>query len=153
MRKKIKRIILPILFSFAFLSVLTSCGNESKYLDGDACGQASVEGTNAFSQMRRVYCEQFVYEYNLTLVAQDKEFAAYADVYSQKFLIQDDQLQLIEVGNDDYIKAHYIFTYYEGTNKNLVENYVNDNVVEPANYLKLVGFCANGTRDDILEGN
>ena len=75
MKKNFKKVIFSSLLAFAFLFTVTSCKNETKYRDGEICGEATPEGTNAYSQIRRFYVEQFVYEYNLTLV--DGENALY----------------------------------------------------------------------------
>ena len=125
---------------------LSSCGNKNKYLDGEVCGEATAEGTNAFSQIRRFYVEQFVYEYNLAKVAENQTYAAYKDVYDDKFVYDTEtkSLQVVEAGADNYSQAHYIFTYYErNTAGNLmdsavaVENYVNEYVNEPSKYIEL----------------
>ena len=70
MKKGFKKFIFSTLLACGFLFTVTSCGNETKYRDGDICGEATVEGTNAYSQIRRFYVEQFVYEYTQLLQRQ-----------------------------------------------------------------------------------
>ena len=132
---------------------LSSCGNKNKYLDGEVCGEATANGTNAFSQIRRFYVEQFVYEYNLAKVGENQTYAAYKDVYDDKFIYDADTATIVKVeaGADNYSQAHYIFTYYErNTAGNLlasaaaVETYVNTTVIEPNKYIELIQICAYG---------
>ena len=59
MNKKVKLIIASFIACFLLFS-MSSCGNKNKYLDGEVCGEATAEGSNAFSQIRRFYVEQFV---------------------------------------------------------------------------------------------
>ena len=68
MKKDFKKFIFSSLLACGFLFSVTSCNNETKYREGEICGEATAEGTNAYSEIRRFYVEQFVYEYNLTLV-------------------------------------------------------------------------------------
>ncbi len=147
MKKKFLKYFIPSFIAVMFMFSLSSCNNETKYLDGEGCGQATVDGTNAFSQMRRFYCEQFVYECNLSLVGEEKEYANYAEIYNQKFIYtEENNLQLVEVGSDQYSQSHYIFTYYEGEKIEHVKSYVNHHVEEPDKYLELVELCANGKK-------
>ena len=152
MNKKIKFIVASFIACFLLFS-LSSCGNKNKYLDGEVCGEATAEGTNAFSQIRRFYVEQFVYDYNLAKVAENQTYAAYKDVYDDKFVYDTEtkSLQVVEAGADNYSQAHYIFTYYErNTAGNLmdsavaVENYVNEYVNEPSKYIELIQICSYG---------
>ena len=152
MNKKIKFFVASFIACFLLFS-LSSCGNKNKYLDGEVCGEATVEGTNAFSQIRRFYVEQFVYDYNLAKVAENQTYAAYKDVYDDKFVydVETKALQVVEAGADNYSQAHYIFTYYErNTAGNLmesavaVENYVNEYVNEPSKYIELIQICSYG---------
>ena len=107
MKNKLKLIITSIIACF-FLTTVTSCNNETKYLDGDVCGEATADGTNTFSQIRRYYCEQFVFESNKSKVAEGEEYVAYADVYDDKFIYDEEnkELDLIEPESGDYTKAH-----------------------------------------------
>jgi len=148
MKKKFLKYFIPCFFAVMFMFSVSSCNNETKYLKGEGCGQATVDGTNAFSQIRRVYCEQFVYECNLGLVGDEKEYASYAEVYKQKFVYtEDNQLQLVTEGSDQYSQSHYIFTYYEGDKIEVVKAYINSNVTpEPQKYLELVELCATGKK-------
>ena len=114
MNKKFKFIIASFIACFLLFS-LSSCGNKNKYLDGEVCGEATAEGTNAFSQIRRFYVEQFVYDYNLAKVAEGQPYAEFKEVYDDKFIYDVDTTTLtkVEAGQDNYSQAHYIFTYYE----------------------------------------
>lgn len=149
MKNKLKFIITSIIACF-FLTTVTACNNDSKYLDGDVCGEATADGTNSFSQIRRYYCEQFVYESNKSLIAEGEDYAAYADVYDDKFIYDEEnkELDLIEPESGDYTKAHYIFVYY-GIEEQVaaVKSYVTNNVTEPEKYLDLVQLCAKGHVD------
>ena len=156
MKRKFKTIIASV-FAFVFLFTLSSCNNSTKYLDGDVCGEATVDGTNAFSNIRRFYVEQFVYEYNLAKIAENQEYASYADVYKEKFVYDSETSQLtkVEVGTDGYTQAHYIFTYYQRntagqltTTAEAVEAYINAYVAEPSKYIELVQVCAYGQTTD-----
>ena len=152
MNKKFKFIIASFIACFLLFS-LSSCGNKNKYLDGEVCGEATANGTNAFSQIRRFYVEQFVYEYNLAKVGENQTYTAYKDVYDDKFIYDADTATIVKVeaGADNYSQAHYIFTYYErNTAGNLlasaaaVETYVNTTVTEPNKYIELIQICAYG---------
>ena len=145
MKNKLKFIITSIIACF-FLTTVTACNNDSKYLDGDVCGEATADGTNSFSQIRRFYCEQFVYEYNLTLVGEGKEYNTFQEAYSLKFIVNENNV-LEEATVENYTEAHYIFKYYDEVNKDLVVNYANDKFEDDAvasKYLQLVDICANG---------
>ena len=145
MKKNFKKIIFSTLLACGFLFTVSSCGNETKYRDGDICGEATPEGTNAYSQIRRFYVEQFVYEYNLTLV--DGESALYPELkedYSKKLALNEagTALEVVEPGTDAYTQAHYAFYYYTNETQNLLETYA-ATTANSTNYLKLIGDCAN----------
>ena len=144
MKKNIKKIIFSSLLVCGFLFTATSCKNETKYRDGEICGEATADGTNAYSEIRKYYVEQFVYEYNLTLV--DSETALYPELkddYSKKLVIDEtnDQLVVAEPGTDAYTQAHYAFYYYNAETKALVESYA-AKTANSANYIKLMSDCA-----------
>ena len=146
MKNKLKFIITSIIACF-FLTTVTSCNNETKYLDGDICGEATPEGTNTFSNIRRFYCEQFVFESNKSQVLKGAKYEAYADIYDDKFIYDEEEkvLDLIEPEAEEYTKAHYIFVYY-GISDQIaaVNSYVNEKVTDPDKYLDLVQLCAKG---------
>ena len=145
MKKGFKKFIFSTLLACGFLFTVTSCGNETKYRDGDICGEATVEGTNAYSQIRRFYVEQFVYEYNLTLVnSENAQYPELKDVYSKKFETNETNTALVEVqpGTDAYTQAHYAFYYYNDETKALVESYA-ATTANADNYLLLISSCAN----------
>ena len=146
MKNKLKLIVASVIACF-FLTTVTSCNNQTKYLDGDVCGEATPEGTNTFSNIRRFYCEQFVFESNKSLIAEGEEYAAYADIYDDKFIYDeaDQELELIAPESPEYTKAHYIFVYY-GVEAEVaaVNTYINNNVTNPNKYLDLVQLCAKG---------
>lgn len=144
MKKNFKRIIFSTLLACGFLFTVSSCGNETKYRDGDVCGEATVNGTNAYSQIRRFYVEQFVYEYNLTLV--DGENALYPELkddFSKKLTVNEERtaLEVVEPGTDGYTQAHYAFYYYTEETLGLLTSYA-ASTANSENYLKLVGDCA-----------
>lgn len=145
MKKNFKKVIFSSLLAFAFLFTVTSCKNETKYRDGEICGEATPEGTNAYSQIRRFYVEQFVYEYNLTLV--DGENALYPELkedYLKKLTVNESNTALVEVepGTDAYTQAHYAFFYYTDETKALVEAYATK-TADSADYITLISSCAN----------
>ena len=147
----IKKIFKASAFAVFMLFGMTSCNSATKYLDGEICGEATVNGENAFSQIRLHYCEEFVYEYNLTLTNENNEYNAYADVYKQRYVVNE-ETNTLEVANvEQYSQSHYIFVYYTGDTKTLVESYVNglyqDDAQSAEKYLKLVDVCANGVND------
>ena len=81
--KFIKFFITAILSCF-FLITVSSCGGESKYLKGEMCGEATPDGTNAFSEIRRAYCEKFVYDYNsIKMNSENENDATFKVNYSQ----------------------------------------------------------------------
>ena len=140
MKKNFKKIIFSSLLAVGFLFTVSSCGNETKYRDGDICGEATPNGTNAYSQIRRFYVEQFVYEYNLTLV--DGESAVYPELkedYSKKLTVNEagTALEVVEPGTDAYTQAHYAFYYYNEETQGLLETYA-ASTANSANYLKLI---------------
>lgn len=146
MNSRLKKILKTSAFGLLLLFGVTSCSSETKYLDGEICGEASVNGDNAFSEIREYYCEQFVYEYNLTLVGEGKEYNSFQEAYSLKFIVNENNV-LEEATVENYTEAHYIFTYYDEVNKDLVVNYANDKFEDDAiasKYLQLVDICANG---------
>ena len=152
MKKKFKIIIASFIACF-FLFSVSSCGKEDKYLNGEVCGEATADGTNAFSNIRRYYVEQFVYEYNLTKVAENQTYAEFKDVYDDKFIYDADTSSItkVEAGSDNYSQAHYIFAYYERntagnllTSATAVETYINANISNPTKYIELVQICAYG---------
>lgn len=147
----LKKIFKVGTFALFMMLGMTSCNSATKYLDGEICGEATVEGTNAFSQIRRHYCEEFVYEYNLTLTTNNDDYKQFADVYSQKFVVNEDNTALELANVENYTDSHYIFTYYTGDTKVLVENYANTlysaDATVASKYLSLVDICANGEND------
>ena len=152
MNKKVKLIIASFIACFLLFS-MSSCGNKNKYLDGEVCGEATAEGTNAFSQIRRFYVEQFVYDYNLAKIAEGQPYEEFKEVYDDKFIYDVDTTTLtkIEAGQDNYSQAHYIFTYYERntagnllTSATAVEAYINEHVANPSKYIELVQICSYG---------
>ena len=146
MNSRLKKILKTSAFGLLLLFGVTSCSSETKYLDGEICGEASVNGDNAFSEIREYYCEQFVYEYNLTLVGEGKEYNTFQEAYSLKFIVNENNV-LEEATVENYTEAHYIFKYYDEVNKDLVVNYANDKFEDDAvasKYLQLVDICANG---------
>ena len=144
MKKNFKKFIFSSLLACGFLFSVTSCNNETKYRDGEICGEATAEGTNAYSEIRRFYVEQFVYEYNLTLV--NGESALYPELkddYSKKLALNETSTALVEVevGTDAYTQAHYAFYYYNADTKGLVEAYA-ATTANSENYIKLMSDCA-----------
>ena len=144
MKKNFKKFIFSTLLACGFLFTVTSCNNETKYRDGEICGEATPDGKNAYSQIRRFYVEQFVYEYNLTLV--DGETATYKELkddYAKKFALNEDEtaLSVVEPGTDAYTQAHYAFYYYNDATTALVEAYA-ATTTNPENYLALISTCA-----------
>lgn len=150
MKKNVIKFFVTFLVAGVFLSSLTSCSNETKYLKGNICGDATADGTNAFSEIRRFYCEQFVYEANLDLVAEEQKYASYSEIYKQKYFLNDNKLNVIAADSDEYISAHYIFTYYEGENIEIVNQYINSYFEKEEDvklYSEFVDLCANGKKD------
>lgn len=117
MKKNRIKMLIATLFSFIFVFSMTSCSG-SKYYDGEVCGEATVDGTNTFSQIRRFYVEQYVYEaYQPN--KDEKEEAKYS-IFSNKY-VYDEEVNALKIVSDDdanYSNAHYLFTYYNGENKN-----------------------------------
>ena len=149
MKRNFKKIIFSTILACGFLFSMTSCNNATKYRDGDICGEATPEGTNAYSQIRRFYVEQFVYEYNAPLVAEGAKYAEFSENYSDKFVLNEDSTALVEVeaGADEYTNANYIFVYYQGDTLKLVENYATATfATNSEKYLELVGECANHSK-------
>ena len=153
MNAKIKKIIVSTLFACGFLFTATSCNNQTKYRDGDICGEATVEGTNAYSQIRRFYVEEFVYEYNESLVANGENKGTYAELneeYSKKFVVNEEKTELtsVTVESDEYTNSHYLFVYYGSedlTLQNLAKSYV-ATTSNPTLYTELLEKCANHTK-------
>lgn len=144
MKKRFLKYFVMFFASFLFLFTLSSCGNENKYLEGDSCGEATVGGTNAFSEMRRVFCERYVYEYNLPLVQSGEMYAEFKEQYSKRFSIKDNVLVEIDAGTDEYNSAHYLFVYFDKTNYKYAFDYLSANVDNYTKYMDLMAKCANG---------
>ena len=94
--KQLRNIIFAI-FAFVVMIGITSCSCRRKYYEGEICGTASAEGDNVFSQVRRYYVEQWVYEYNLSLVKEGNDYADFAQVYQDKKYTINDSNALVEV--------------------------------------------------------
>lgn len=152
-KKKFLKFIAMAMLSCFFLITVSSCGSNSG-LDGGICGEATADGDNVFSNIRRYYCEKWTqnYFYYSNIVSESidnkgnvDKYGQYAVEYSKKFIINETNTELVnvEVGTDDYNNAHYIFTYYTEDNKILVESYINNNVDNPSTYLELIEKSAN----------
>ena len=157
-KNKFLKFIVTAILSCFFLVTVSSCGGKDKYLDGEICGKATTDGTNTFSQIRNAYCEKFVYDFNTIKMKSDNEndaafkanYAQFETEYTKKFVLGEtgSELVAINIGEDNYNSAHYLFTFYTGENKTLVENYINDNVSESAKYLELIKISAYGNVDE-----
>ena len=148
MKRNFKKIIFSSLLAVGVLFSLTSCNSKTKYRDGEICGEATPGGTNAYSQIRRFYVEQFVYEYNLTLV--DSESAQYPELkeeYSKKLAVNETKTALyaVEPGTDAYSQAHYAFYYNDVETKALLESYA-ATTANSEHYLALMNTCASDAK-------
>ena len=123
--KKFKYIIATI-FSVFILGALSSCSG-SKYTDGQICGEATVDGTNAFSEIRRYYCEEYVHDlYKAEVYAEGVDEIDY--LYMSKFIYdenagkiklrysyeEDSLIDKLSIYGSD--RAHYLFYYYDEGN-------------------------------------
>ena len=153
MNKKFIKMMMIIIGGLLFTTSVSSCGSKTKYLNGEICGVATVDGTNTFSQVRRFYVEQYVHEANAAYVAESGDYSEFAELYDQKFTINDNnQLEIVEYTAENitaYNKAHYIFYYYDteyGANTStLVTNYLAANTTDATKAEELVNKLANGT--------
>ena len=149
----IKKIIFA-LFAFILLFGVSSCSCRRKYYDGQICGKAEVGGDNMFSKAREFYCEQWVYEYNLPLVkTEGQEYVDFVDVYENKKYVVNEantSLDVIELGSDDYNKAHYLFYYYSNDYKTQSLAYINSVYADATKASKceeLMKICYFGVKD------
>lgn len=148
MNKKVKKIITFSALACGVLLTATSCNSKDKYKDGDICGEATVEGASVFSEVRRFYVEQFVYEYNLSLVGEEGEYAEFKDEYSKKFTLNEsgNALEVVEAGEDAYTQSHYLF-YYVVEQETLVDSYISSSVSgDAAKYNTFIKNCANDSK-------
>lgn len=152
MKKGIFKIITMIFAGLIFTSALSSCGNKEKYLDGGICGKATAEGTNAFSEIRRYYVEQFVYEANAGYVAEGGEYAEYKELYDSKFALNESsELNVVEYSAEtatEYLQAHHLFYYYDLDNETLlnsVKSYLAANAADSTKAEAMVKKVAYGT--------
>jgi len=138
--KKIKNLFVA-LFSLVLVCSLSSCSG-NKYDDGKLCGDATVEGTNTYSQIRRYYVEQYVYELNMPTTEESttETYKIYKDKY-------DENLNVVAADADNYKQAHYLFYYYYQESKNdtpnysVIENIINSNITDATastDYYKIV---------------
>lgn len=169
MNQKIKKILATSIFAFLFLFSVTSCNSKDKYLEGGVCGIASAEGDNAFSEIRRFYVEEFVYELNYDLVVNDDTESGYkqydfAEIYSTKYTLNESNelksitLEESKEDNIAYKKAHYLFTFYYETGENgekgkeivdnYIDNYFSSDTTKAAKYKEVVDLCAFGPEDN-----
>ena len=144
MNSKLKKIIKTTVFALLILFGITSCNSETKYLDGEICGEATAEGTNAFSEIRRYYCEEFVYDYQKANV--DSKYPEFKEDYNKKFIVSE-ELKMVEVQPEQYSQGHYMFYYCEENSDTLtyVQAYAVATYGENSNkYLELMNQCAYG---------
>ena len=149
-RLKFMKFFIAAMMSCVFLFSLSSCGSKTKYLKGQACGSALEEGT-AFSEMRKVYVERFVYEYNYgsVVISDDAAYHDCAEIFNYKYDFVDNSfVKYTDNTSDEYIQAHYLFTYY-ADNETAVQNYINNDLCASnselaSHYIQLIEGCAYG---------
>ena len=153
MKLKTIRNIVFGLFASIVVFGLSSCSCRRDYKNGEVCGKATVDGNNVFSEVRRFYCEQWVYDYNLSLVeTEGQPYVQYSDLYKNKYALNEagTNLEVVEPGTDAYTSSHYIFYYYNDENISKVQSYISSTLTDStkaSEFEDLVKICAIGQKD------
>jgi len=153
MNKKI-RTLLGAILGFTSLFALVGCNSKTKYLEGEVCGDAMTEGTT-FNQIRKSYCEKYAYSYyqqaledtNIVSAEFKEDLTA---AFAKKYTYTDKPVE-VQPGEDAYVTAHYLFTYYTVDHKDVIDQFVTSsytNATEASQLISLTTLAAYGNETE-----